>query len=146
MSRAKPVVIIDNPDIRKHPAFGYRKYFIVGDSHIKQQFWKFLTPYQGIKIVYDDGKNMVIEYHSKKGTILIATYLNAQIFEVLPFSPRYHAVYATELALSKKLAEYLQEYEISRLIYQKTRYNTLDKMDALPDFKIIEMKGIFTID
>ena len=146
MSRAKPVVIIDNPDIRKHPAFGYRKYFIVGDSHIKQQFWKFLTPYQGIKIVYDDGKNIVIEYHSKKGTILIATYLNAQIFEVLPFSPRYHAVYATELALSKKLAEYLQEYEISRLIYQKARYNTLDKMDALPDFKIIEMKGIFTID
>ncbi|HOL34904.1 MAG TPA: ComEC/Rec2 family competence protein [bacterium] len=146
LSRVKPVLIIDNPEIRKHPAFGYRKSFILGNMHIKQDCWKFLVPGEGIRIVYDDGKNMVIEYHSKKGTILIATYLNSKIFEVLPFSPRYHAVYATKLALSKKLAEYFQEYQVSQVIYQKLTYNTLEKMEALPDLRIVELKKTFTID
>ncbi|MGC8805036.1 MAG: ComEC/Rec2 family competence protein, partial [Candidatus Ratteibacteria bacterium] len=146
LSRVKPAFIIDNLEIRKHPAFAYRKCFILGDMHIKQACWKFLVPAEGIRVVYDDGKNMVMEYHSKKGTILIATYLNSKIFEVLPFSPRYYAVYATELALSKKLAEYLQEYQVSQVIYQKLTCNTMEEMETVPDFRIIELKEIFTID
>ena len=81
---------------------------------------------------------MVIEYKTKDKTSIISTYLNSKIFEVLPFSPKYHTIYATDIALSKKLAGYLEEYGTEKLIYKKIVYNTVD---TPCDFKIIKIKN-----
>ncbi len=136
LQEIKPVAIVDSPDIRKHPAFGYRKCFILGKKNIKQKFWDFLVPFEGIRVIYNRKNSVVLEYKNRGETTIISTYLNSRIFEVLPFSPEYHTVYATQIALSKKLAEYLQEYGTRRLVYQKLIYAT-EGNNA--DFEIIEM-------
>ncbi len=113
------VVLLNNPDIKENPAFAYRKCFFLADTGIKQTFWKFLEPYEGIRVVYDFRGTQVIEYRTKKGTIIISNHMNSKIFEVLPFSPCYHTIYATNLALSNKLAEYLKDYETEQVNLQK---------------------------
>ncbi|MCX7705869.1 MAG: ComEC/Rec2 family competence protein [bacterium] len=123
----KPTCIVDNPSIKKNPTFGYRKCFFLADTGIKQKFWKFLEPHEGIRVVYNLKDTYAIEYKTEKGTIIIANYMNSKIFEVLPFSPSYYAIYATNLALSKRLAVYLQEYQTGQVLYQKIIYNPIEE-------------------
>ncbi len=119
----EPDIIVDPIKIRKNPAFGYRKCFYLPEKNLKQRFWKFLEPFNGIRVIYDHRGSQVIEYRSKKGIILLSSYINSKIFEVLPFSPEYHTVYATKLALSKRLAGYFEDYGVRQVICQKLLYN-----------------------
>lgn len=139
----KPRLVVDNPDIKKNPGFGYRKCFFFADTGIKQKFWKFLKPFGKIRIIYNHKGTQVIEYKTEKGTIIISNYINSTIFEILPFSPCYHIIYATDLALSKKLVQQLEEYETKQVLYQKIVYDTAEK--PLP-FKIIRIENPFTIE
>ncbi|MCM8822328.1 MAG: ComEC/Rec2 family competence protein [Candidatus Omnitrophica bacterium] len=142
LNYVKPSTILDNPDIKKNPAFGYRKCFFLADEKIKQDFWKFLETFEGLRVVYNERGNLVIEYKSKSGTAIISNYINATIFEALPFSPTYHTIYATKLALSKKLQEYLEDYKVKQVLYQKLTYETAEEPLA---FKLIEIDKAFTI-
>ncbi|HPP66821.1 MAG TPA: ComEC/Rec2 family competence protein [bacterium] len=138
MSQIKPLAVIDNMEIRKHPAFGYRIHFMLGQMDIKQQFWNFLVPFEGVRVIYSGKNSIVLEYKTINKTIIISTHLNANIFEILPFSPRYDTIYATDIALSKKLAGYLDEYETKQLIYQKIIYYTIKQQ---PHFQIIRLSN-----
>ncbi|MCM8764231.1 MAG: ComEC/Rec2 family competence protein [Candidatus Omnitrophica bacterium] len=138
----KPSSILDNPDIKKNPVFGYRKCFFLADAKIKQNFWEFLEPSEGLRVVYNEKYNQVIEYRSKSETAIISNYINSKIFEKLPFSPTYHTIYASELALSKKLQEYLNDYQVKQVVYQTLTYDTVEKPLA---FRLIEINKAFTI-
>lgn len=137
LPQIKPIAVFDSPEIRKHPAFGYRKCFVLGKMNVKQKFWNLLVPFEGIRILYNEKNSVVVEYKDRGKTIIISTYLNSNIFEVLPLSPQYYTVYASKVALSKKLAGYLQEYGTKNLIYQKCVYKTTDNCD----FEVIQVKN-----
>lgn len=138
----KPVSIIDNPGIKKNPAFVYRKCFFLPDTGIRQEFWNFLENYQGIRVVYNAKDTQVLEYRGENGIVIISNYMNSRIFEVLPFSPNYHTIYATNLALSNKLAQYLEEYETKYIVYQKSVY---DNLEITYSFKLLHIDKGLTI-
>lgn len=145
LKHIKPSMIVDSPEIRKKPEFGYRKCFYLSDMKIKQNFWKFLIPFENIRLVYNEKNRQVIEYRSKKGTILISTYMNSKIFESLPFSPSYHTIYATELSYSKKIKEYFQQYQIKQVIYQKLKNCDSEKID-MAGIKSVKISDEYYID
>ncbi|MCM8764484.1 MAG: ComEC/Rec2 family competence protein, partial [Candidatus Omnitrophica bacterium] len=138
----KPSAILDNPNIKKNPVFGYRKCFFLADAKIKQNFWKFLEPSEGLRVVYNEKDNQVLEYRGKSGTAIVSNYINSTIFETLPFSTTYNTIYATKLALSKRLQEYLSDYQVKQIVYQKLTYDTAEKPLA---FRLIKINEIFTI-
>ncbi len=143
LKNVKPSIIIDNPEIKKNPAFIYRKCFFLSESGIKQDFWKFLKPVEGIRMVYNFNDNQVIEYKYRSGTVILSCYMNSAIFEILPFSPEYHTIYATRLALSNKLVKYLNEYKTGQLLYQKITYNTAKEPLS---FRLTQINNSFVIE
>lgn len=140
----KPVLILENSAVRRHPAFGYRKCFFMPEEKIKQAFWQFLTPYENIRVIYNEKNRIAIECRFRGKTIIVSTYMNSKMFEKLPFSPQYHTIYATELVLSKKLTEYFEDYEVRQVLYQKKINSSIpDMMDYPSNF--YEIKNEFVI-
>jgi ComEC/Rec2-related protein len=99
--------VIDNSEILKHPAFGYRQIYALSNHGIRQKFWKISTPIGPLLPAYYDGKRMAFIYETGNTRILLASDLNAKILKQIPGT--FDIVYSTRLFGSKKLAELLDE-------------------------------------